>query len=154
MTWGEGRTPLPDDEADARRRARYWAWSGTQVPVDPAPPLGALVPGYTCHAVATPAQADFEAWHMRHSVGYDFDHYSRMGDILSLRRDGVPCVTALVADATVVHAVGPGNAMITDEDRAVLQVVCDARGWGLPDNETLQGARARGDIDDDGPTGP
>lgn len=146
-TWDGPRRPVEDEGEDEARRDRYWVWSMGIEPTDDVAPLGEPVPGVTLHRVATHAQADHEARHMRHSVGYNFDHYAAMGDILSLRRGGVPFVTALVSDRVIVHAVRACNEIVTDDDRAVLQVICDHEGWMLPSNEMLQGAHAGTDED-------
>ena len=151
--WQGGRRPLDDEAEDRARRSAYWAWADARDFRDDEPAVGEPAPGVTLHGVRTHAQADFEAAYMRHSVGYDFDRYAGMGEILSLRRDGLPFVTALATGGVIVHAVRAANGIISDGDRAILQAVCDARGWTMPGNDALQGRDPEPD-DGDGPGGP
>ena len=138
--WDEDRRPLPDETDDALRRARYWEWSGRFGPElgpDAAPRVAAAPDGRAWHRLGDPDQADFEAFHMRHSIGYNWAHYSGMGEILSLRADGIPQATILVADGTVVHARRRENAPLEPADLAALDALAAERGWSVLSPESL-----------------
>jgi hypothetical protein len=138
--WDEDRRPMPDEGDDALRRARYWQWSerfGPDLGPDDAPRIAAASDGRSWHRLLDEGHADFEAFHMRHSIGYNWDHYSGMGEILSLRADGVPQATVLVAGGVVVHARRPANAPLEPSDLAMLVDLAAAEGWRIADPSTL-----------------
>jgi len=138
--WTEDRRPLPDEPDDAARRARYWDWSnavGPDLPADAAPLVATAPDGRGWHRLEDAAQADFEAFHMQHSIGYNWDHYSGMGEIRSLRAGGVPQVTILVAGGTVVHARRPRNEPLEPADLVALRALADAEGWRMLEPEAL-----------------
>jgi hypothetical protein len=139
-TWPEGRRPLADEARDAERRERYWSWNeatGPRPGPDSAPRVAAAPDGRAWHRLGDPLQADFEASHMRHSIGYNWDHYSAMGEILSLRSEGLPEATVLVADGTVVHARRRENAPLLPADLAAVRALAGTWGWAVLDPDLL-----------------
>lgn len=138
--WDEDRRPLPAEADDALRRARYWEWSarvGPDLGPDDAPRIATAGDGRAWHILAHAGQADFEAFHMRHSIGYNWDHYSGLGEIYSLRSDGVPQATFLVADGVVVHARRAQNAPLEPADHSALSTLAAERGWRVAPPDQL-----------------
>ena len=128
--WDEARRPLASWPDELERNARYWEWLDANPP--PEVPLRRL--GEFENKVALeidgPAAADFEAFHMRHSIGYSWDHYSAQGRIISFRdTEGLPDFTALVEDGVVIHARGQDNASLTSDQVDSLDAACEALGW-------------------------
>ena len=117
-SWDEPRIPLADEWADEERRSRYWDWSnqaGPSLPEGGTIARVRLADGGSCVRIGNHVQADYEAFHMQHSIGYNFDHYAALGDIYSLRNaDNVPQMTFLVAGNQIVHARAPANGPVTD----------------------------------------
>ena len=131
-TWTQGRSPLEDPAAEDARVDAYWQWLEATTGRDRHPAFA----GYAVHApllwrkIETPAQADHEAWHMRHSIGRSWDKYSALGDIYSLRSgDDAPEATVLVADGVVVHAREHRNARLSPENMTHLLDFCSLKGF-------------------------
>ena len=138
--WDGGRRPIPGDQEDAARRAEYWEWSEA---AGDLPEGGAEMVSYApgnCHwaKLENAVQADYEARHMRHSIGYNWDHYTAMGQILSLRSQNmIPWVTILVAENRVVHARRAANAPLGLHDLRALRALARAKGWTVAAPATL-----------------
>jgi hypothetical protein len=139
--WDEPRHPMVDEEADRLRRDRYWAWSNAAGPdlPDGSPQTIMTTPaGDQWVSIKTPAQADWEAYRMQHSIGYNLEHYAQMGDIYSLRAaDRSPTMTILVASATGVHARGPSNATLDDAALQSLTKFATAMRWNVAERTSL-----------------
>ena len=138
--WDEGRRPLADEAEDAARRGRYLEWSnrfGPELGPDTAPRVGESPDGRAWHLLGDAAQADFEAFHMQHSIGYNWDHYSGFGEIYSLRSGGIPEATLLVAGGTVVHARRRENAPLEPADLAAVRALAEARGRAVAPPDQL-----------------
>lgn len=137
--WDEQRYPLPDEMADAERRARYWEWSavGMFEDVGTTPVMDAGSTGRWVEIVDSRG-ADFEAFHLQHSIGYNWHHYSSMGRLLSLRGgdDGIPRITVLVANGTIVHARGLENQALDPDQLRTLSLMASHEGLEmLPPDE-------------------
>jgi hypothetical protein len=130
--WTQGRIPFADSEAETSRVDAYWQWLEASQERDPQ----ASFAGYAVNApllwrkIDTAAQADYEAWHMLHSIGHSWDKYSSLGDIYSLRSgDDEPEATVLVADGVVVHAREHRNARLSPENCSHLLDFCQLKGF-------------------------
>jgi len=130
--WTQGRSPLEDPAAEDARVDAYWQWLEVSTGRDPHADFA----GYAIHApllwrkIETPAQADHEAWHMRHSIGHSWDKYSALGDIYSLRREGdTPEATVLVVEGLVVHAREHRNARLSPDNKTHLLDFCRLKGF-------------------------
>ena len=135
--WTQGRIPFADSEAETSRVDAYWQWLEASQERDPQ----ASFAGYAVNApllwrkIDTAAQADHEAWHMRHSIGHSWDKYSAMGDIYSLRSDGdTPEATVLVVERLVVHAREHRNARLSPDNKTHLLDFCRLKGFDIKPN--------------------
>lgn len=129
-TWGHERAPLGDAALDDWRQCAYWDWLEGRTFVDDAPTIATIPGGYRWVRLETVDHADFEASAMRHSIGYNWEHYSGMGEIYSLRAPGnAPEITLLLAEGTVVHARRAGNAAVGDDGMALIAEIAQASGW-------------------------
>lgn len=136
--WTQGRSPVDNPEAETARVDAYWQWLGASTGGD----RRAAFAGYAVNApllwrkIETPAQADYEAWFMHHSIGHSWDKYSALGDIYSLRSgDDKTEATVLVADGVVIHAREHRNARLSPENRTHLLDFCQLKGFDIkPDD--------------------
>jgi hypothetical protein len=138
--WDGRRVPFVDEEKEFNRVMAYWNWSNalTEPPIDDTRLLNKTQDGRKWAVLETPSQADHEAYWMQHSVGYNWEHYSGMGDIYGLRdHDNIPLVTILVAQDTVVHARRASNAPLTLEDKRDLVHLAEIQGWNILPDEQL-----------------
>jgi hypothetical protein len=125
------RSPLQDPSQEDLRTARYWAeLEEAGQPADAASVVGSTSEGGSWVLLSNAQDADFEAWHMRHSIGHSWDKYSSIGSIHGLRsKDGIPQVTALEAGGAIIHAREARNARLSASNMALLEEFCRARGW-------------------------
>jgi len=134
------RTPIPDDrDAEVLRRHRYWTWLDENAAaiherrkiyqnqaMEREPGAGSWM------RVANAMDADFVAFHERHSIGYSFDHYAQMGNMFCLlsQTTGLPLATILVSpDGRVIHAREAGNARLSPRHRQAVENLAQRRGW-------------------------
>lgn len=138
--WDGRRIPYQDELWDMERRREYWNWSNDlmTLPIDNTRLLANTQDGRKWAILETQGQADFEAYYMQHSVGYNWDHYSAIGDIYGLRdHEGIPRVTILVANNTVVHARRAQNTPLSPADKRDLVHLADIQGWNILPDEQL-----------------
>ncbi len=74
---------------------------------------------------------------MRHSIGFNWDHYSGMGEILSLREDGFPQATFLVGARRRGPRQASPNAPLLPSDMEMLHALADTEGWRVNPPESL-----------------
>jgi hypothetical protein len=130
--WNGGRRPLEDDAAEAARTAAYWDWLASAAVGDDAPVVAWAGLGWRWARLTTPAQADYEARHMRHSIGHSWDKYSSFGELYSLRGpDDLPEATVLVSGGRVVHAREHENARLSPPNAAALESLAARMGWEI-----------------------
>ncbi len=79
----------------------------------------------------TANDADFEALHMQHSIGYNWGLYSNQGQIFSIRHTGLPQATIMVTNGKVVHAREHQNARLSPELMNVLERFASGFGWEI-----------------------
>jgi hypothetical protein len=99
------RHPLDDEKAEKARTEAYWAALDRSPPGgDCAERIGDASEGRFWVRLATSADADYEAYRMRHSIGHSFDRYAAFGTLLSLRSpENVPLMTVLVSGNRAIH---------------------------------------------------
>ena len=131
--WPGGRIPLADEAAEAMRTNSYWAWLTERADhiADAARPVVKMDEGHWA-LLQNGADADYEALHLRHSIGHSWGKYSTFGDIFSLRDgDNRPQATVLVADKVVVHAREAENARLSVANEAALQAFTEVMGFSI-----------------------
>lgn len=133
--WTGGREPLANPDAESARVVAYWAWlQGAEVRPGAARAVPATNGGHWV-ALDSPADADFEARHMRHSIGHSWDKYSSLGHVISLRDiHGKPQATILVAGDVVVHAREQENARLSVDNMRALNAFAAVRGLTVKDD--------------------
>lgn len=131
------RVPLDDPEAEEIRKEAYWRrLDADGPPIDRARTIGEGADGWRWVVLADAADADFEAYHMRHSVGHSWGRYSAFGTIFGLRSpDGIPKATVLMAGNAAVHAREERNARLSPENEARLEAFAAAGGWTVRKDE-------------------
>jgi hypothetical protein len=130
------RRPLQDADSEALRTDGYWdgywAWlDATRIVGDSASAVldDAEGAGRWCR-LRDSADADYEAFHMRHSIGHSWDKYATFGDVFSLRSaNGIPAATVLVASGAAVHAREQDNARLSPANAAALARFAEAAGF-------------------------
>lgn len=131
MTSPRPRVPLEDKAAETLRKESYWAEVDAKIwaPAE-RQPVAASTLTHDLIEINTVEEADFEAFHMRHSIGHSWDHYSKMGEIYSIRNAaGFPLATLLVAAGMVVHARQAHNARLSPDLASVLENFAERFDW-------------------------
>lgn len=130
--WNDARSPLQDPAAEADRTAAYWAWIDDAEVQGATPPVATASNGGHWAQLLSADDADFEAAHMRHSIGHSWAKYSTMGEIYSLRSpQGIPEATVLVAGGVVIHAREHRNARLSSENMRALEDFATESGWAI-----------------------
>lgn len=130
--WHGGRIPHDDPTREAARTQVYWSWLDSQ-PVRPTDARVLAQDGaLTWIALISSDQADFEASHMRHSIGHSFGKYSAMGRLYSLRAPGgAPVATVLEVSGRIVHAREHHNARLGVEAQSCLERFAGRMGFEI-----------------------
>ena len=137
MTSTQFTNRFPEDEpqAEHERVTAYWEWLENNVSPDNSRPVF-RIGNNTWKRLHTPEDADFEARHMRHSIGHSWDKYSAFGYIFSLRAaDNTPQATILVRGNDVVHAREHCNARLSEESMSALRTFCFYAGFVIVPDE-------------------
>lgn len=132
--WTAGRQPLADEAQESARTTAYWEWldAARLSFVDTAERVSGASRGGSWAKLDGPQDADYEASHMRHSIGHSWSKYSGFGDIYSLRSaDGLPQATVLVSAGSVVHAREHENARLSSDNEADLAAFAASMGWAI-----------------------
>ena len=128
-----GRFPYLQEEED--RVELYWSWleENRDVIKDTSTSLLSTEQGQSLVALKTLEQADYEALHMQHSIGYNFTHYSGFGDLYSIRSpENTPLVTLLVSKGNIIHYKEEQNASLSEKNLEILKDIADKMGWMIP----------------------
>lgn len=129
--WTGGRSRLADRNAEEARREAYWAWvRNTPGAGDPGGEFVTYVPNapFWWRHLRTATQADHEARALEHSIGHDWEDYSAMGQIYSLRgKNEEPLATVLVADREIIHVRERRNARPGPETTAAVACLAGAK---------------------------
>lgn len=131
--WNGPRVPLSDEVDENERKAAYWAYldaaAAEGAVVDSASHVADAAEGGHWVRLVSAADADFEALHMRHSIGHSFGKYGAFGEIFSLRSaDGLPQATVLFSGGEAVHAREHQNARLSDGNMAELAAFAASMG--------------------------
>lgn len=130
--WSEQRFPLEDDAQDLARINRYWEWLKQNNHNSCKPDVVARLPDYNLVVIKNSEEADFEAFYMNHSVGFNWIKYSQMGQIFSIRdTNNYPEATLLVRDKTVVHARSKNNEPINDRLFDIIDYFAKQLQWKM-----------------------
>lgn len=126
------RVPLDCRKAEEARTTAYWRWlEGVPAAVcGKGRHISNISDGGHWSLLETASDADFEALHMRHSIGHSWEKYSGVGYIYSLRSAyGIPQATILVKDDAVVHAREHENARLSEANMHALETLAAEMGW-------------------------
>jgi hypothetical protein len=132
------RQPLSDWTSESARTQAYWSWLEAKAAsvrdgsLDVAHAFG----GGRWVRLSSAGDADYEAKHIRHSIGHSWDRYSKIGEIYSLRdEDNLPLATVLVQDVAgakvVVHAREHENARLSVANMAALEAFAESRDYRI-----------------------
>jgi len=141
--WPFGRSPISTPELEEKRVSAYWGW------LDGAPrscPGGkqryVSTEGFFWISLDDEAGADYEAFHMRHSIGHSWRKYRQIGPLFSLRdHENLPQATVLLAhpreaifnarDAAIIHAREHHNARLSRANMDRMVAFADVLGVGI-----------------------
>ena len=122
------RYPLNDANEEAARTEGYWRWlDGAELGADMPEVADTTPDGGRWVKLNTWVDADYEARHMRHSIGHSWDYYAKTGNIFSLRdSQNRPLATVLVIfDANrnhvAIHAREHENARLSPANLLALR---------------------------------
>lgn len=132
-SWDHPRYPDEDDSVEEERTGIYWEWlDGQEAPGDAMAEFSTYIPEQPIwvRKITEPEHADYEAAHMRHSIGHSWAEYNSTGDIYSLRTDDErPLATVMVSEGVVVHARGQFNTRLDAVAARALESLCQLKGW-------------------------
>lgn len=132
-SWDHPRYPEEDNSVEEERTGIYWEWLDDQEsPGDAMAEFSTYIPEQPIwvRKLTDPEHADYEAAHMRHSIGHSWGKYSSAGEIYSLRTDDErPLATVMVSEGVVVHARGQFNTRLDAVAARALEQLCQLKGW-------------------------
>ena len=130
FSWDEDRCPFQDELKELSRIDRYWVWLNSKTPVDHAEFIVPLQRDYHVVKLQTPEDADYEAKYMKHSIGFNWWHYSSLGNIYSIRSSSnIPIMTCLVAHDEILQARILDNALPGDYEYELLRQFANVLGF-------------------------
>lgn len=125
LQWNYHRYPLGDDYQDLLRFEEYWKYLLLKRPTDEQRPFLIVLEENGIKTITNYEQADYEAFHLVHSIGANFDKYSRGATIYSIRTlDNIPVCTFNVIENVCVHARQKGNEPLNDKEYEHLMNFC------------------------------
>lgn len=143
-TWPGARSPVSDMAGEEQRVSAYWRWLDGHFRADTEhQQRHALDGGWSWVSLDNEESADYEAMHMRHSIGHSWRKYSSMGDIFSLRDPtNNPQATALIdyGKAQIIHAREHHNARLSEANYERMVHLAHFRGLGIaPEHHAVLG---------------
>lgn len=130
VKWNYPRYPLDNELENLLRFETYWKYLLCTRPEDDQRSPLLILGDHFLKDIKTEEQADYEAYHLVHSIGVNFYKYSQLGDNYSIRtQENKPLCTLLVHSQKCIHARQIANDPLNDQNFSLLTQFCQAMGF-------------------------